>query len=157
MKLIYADPPYPGNEHRYDGPGVFHPALINYLEDTADGWALSTGSNNLVYVLGLAPPGVRVGAWVKPRASFKRGVDPAYAWEPIVFQSARRWDKEQQTVRDWHMASATMKGFFGAKPPSFTWWIMDLLGYSDGDEFVDMFPGSGLVTEAANNYQMTML
>ena len=34
----------------------------------------------------LCPSGVRIGALVKPFAVFKTGVNPAYAWEPVIFR-----------------------------------------------------------------------
>ena len=36
-----------------------------------------------------------------------------------------------------------MLGFIGAKPQAFNRWVSDLLGYVDGDELVDLFPGTG--------------
>ena len=40
------------------------------------------------------------------------------------------------------------KGWKGAKPMEFCWWIFDLLGMEPGDEFHDVFPGSGAVGKA---------
>ncbi len=57
-------------------------------------------------------------------------------------------------MRDWIEAPAiaesiTLKrGFTGAKPAAVTWWIFDWLNMEEGDEFVDLFPGSGAVGEA---------
>jgi len=37
-------------------------------------------------------------------------------------------------------------GFVGAKPPAWTRWVLDLLGYeADSDSVDDLFPGSGSV------------
>lgn len=41
-----------------------------------------------------------------------------------------------------------MRGFPGAKPARFCFWVFDWLNIEPGDEFVDMFPGSGAVQEA---------
>ena len=149
MKFIYADPPYPGMGGFYEGDReVFHPALLSYL-DTFDAWALSTSSTSLALVLPYAPAGARIGAWVKPFASFKKNVDPAYAWEPVLFQSARTASAEQDTIRDWTSANITLKrGVIGAKPEQFCFWMFDLLGATPDDEFIDLFPGSGAVTDA---------
>lgn len=47
-------------------------------------------------------------------------------------------------VRDWISCSATrMRGLPGAKPAMFNRWILELLGFQDGDEIVDLFPGTG--------------
>lgn len=94
----------------------------------------------------MAPDGCRVAAWVKPFASFKRGVSPAYAWEPVLFKPARGWSRDKPTVRDWHSANITMKkGLSGAKPESFCRWLFDLLGAEPGDALDDLFPGTGIV------------
>lgn len=103
-RFAYADPPYPGQARKHYGPDareVDHVLLLAYLE-TFDGWALSTSSPALRDVLALCPPGVRIGAWVKPFASFKRGVDPAYAWEPVIYRTARTWSRDQPTCRLGH-------------------------------------------------------
>ena len=38
---------------------------------------------------------------------------------------------------------AERRGLPGAKPSRFNRWIADLLGVGDGDEMVDLFPGTG--------------
>lgn len=40
----------------------------------------------------------------------------------------------------------------GTKPPEFARWIFDLLGAAPGDEFTDLFPGSGGITRAWTIY-----
>ena len=151
MKAAYADPPYPGYGGFYDGREVNHTLLIEWLDRDFDGWALSTASVTLREVLAVCPDDVRIGAWVKPFASFKPGVDPAYAWEPIIFKTARKWNRNQATVRDWVACGITLKrGFTGAKPDQVCYWLFDLLGLGPDDEFVDVFPGSGAVTQAWN-------
>lgn len=91
--MAYADPPYPGQarKHYRNDPShipaaeVDHAALIAQLcDEYPDGWALSTSSAALRDVLLLCPADVRVAAWVKPFAVFKPGVNPAYAWEPVI-------------------------------------------------------------------------
>ena len=37
------------------------------------------------------------------------------------------------------------KGLTGAKPERFCRWVANLLGYIDGDELVDVFPGTGIM------------
>jgi hypothetical protein len=36
------------------------------------------------------------------------------------------------------------KGFPGAKPERFCWWVMDLLGWKEGDQIDDLFPGTAV-------------
>lgn len=156
MRCAYADPPYPGGARRYpEGREVDHPALIKQLcTDFPDGWALSTGSVNLHYVLPLCPSTVRVGAWVKGWQAFRRGVNPTYAWEAVIFLGGRRiLARSRPTVRDWVFANATTRrGVVGAKPRAFCLWVFALLGLLPGDELVDLFPGSGAVMKAWEAY-----
>lgn len=125
---------------------VNHPLLVAHLcDEYPDGWALSTSSPSLQYVLSLCPDDVRVGAWVKPFAVFRPNVNPAYAWEPVVFRGGRQpRGRDEPTVRDWVSANITMqRGVPGAKPTAFVLWLLDLLGVDMGDTVDDVFPGAG--------------
>ena len=173
MRAAYADPPYPGQAKRHyaDDPRcaeVNHEILIGHLE-TYDGWALSTSSAALKKVLSVCPDDVRVGSWVKPFCSFKPNVNPAFAWEPVIFKQVRRRGRHERTVRDWISANITLKrGTHGAKPKTFWFWLFDLIAMNPEDEFYDLFPGSGLGMQvwehwrqrehgimSINQYQMT--
>ena len=153
MRVAYADPPYIGQAKKhYNSEEVDHKELIYHLMDY-DAWALSASSSSLQYLLSLCPLGVRIGVWVKPFCSFKKNVNPAYAWEPVIFKGARsvkeRGIYPQQTVRDWVSANITLrKGLSGAKPEAFCYWLFELLGMRSSDEFYDLFPGTGAVTRA---------
>lgn len=161
MKIIrYADPPYPGQaEKHYSHDSrcaeVDHGVLISELESTGDPWALSTSSTALSDVLAVAPADIRIAAWVKPFASFKPNVNPAYTWEPVLYRTPNRSGRDLITARD-HVitgdavsCSITLKrGLVGAKPEAFCFWLFDLLGAETDDQFVDMFPGTGGVTRA---------
>ena len=152
MRIAYADPPYLGQakkhySHDENCAEVNHRLLISYLE-TFDAWALSCSSPSLKEVLNLCPDDVRVAAWVKPFASFKPNVNPAYTWEPVIFKVPPR-PRTEPTVKDHVIASITLKrGLAGAKPYDFCVWLLQLLNVRGGDEFVDVFPGSGAVTVA---------
>lgn len=150
MRVVYADPPYPGMGHFYDGREVNHRLLIRYLCDDFDGWALSTASTTLQEVLRLCPTGVRIAAWCKSFASFKPGVSPAYTWEPVIFVPVDRpHDRGEPTVQDHLIEPITLRrGFTGAKPTRFARWIRCLLRATPDDELVDLFPGSGAVSRA---------
>ena len=159
MKFAYADPPYLGcsKKHYGDHPdhAVYdtlegHRALIDRLmTEYPDGWAISCTSGNLYDILPLCPVKPRIAAWVKPFASFKVNVNPAYAWEPVIFMGGRKRGRDQDTTRDWVAANITLrKGVSGAKPPQFCWWLFDLLGMEPEDEFHDLFPGSYSVSKA---------
>ena len=160
MRFAYADPPYIGQAQKHYGCAeVDHRELLCQLE-AYDGWALSLSSPTLKEILNLCPDGVRVGAWVKPFASFKANVNPGYAWEPVVFWGGRRLGRDIPTVVDWVSANITLEtGTHGAKPESFCFWIFQMLGMQLGDEFDDLFVGSGAVTNAWQRWcsQMVLL
>lgn len=154
MKVAYADPPYIGCANRYpEKTEVDHRELIARLE-TYDAWALSASSPSLKIILPMCPDDIRIAAWVKPFCSFKVGVFPAYAWEPVIFKGSRRPPRTEPTVRDWLAESMTLeKNMCGAKPPKFCYWIFNLLGMLPEDTFDDLFPGSGIVTKCWNEFR----
>src|SRR6266550_2819991 len=154
MRFAFADPPYIGQAQRHYGcPEIDHAALVQWLvTDYPDGWVLCLSSPTLfqiAHLIGVASTEAwrdcRVGAWVKPFASFKPGVNPAYAWEPVIWRGGRKRERTEDTVRDWVSASITLKkGLAGAKPPKFCDWVFDLLGATDEDELDNLFPGTGV-------------
>lgn len=155
MRVAYADPPYPGQARKHYGLEVHevnHDLLLPHLMEF-DAWALSTSSVALPTILPLCPGGVRIGAWVKSFAVFKPGINPAYAWEPVIFYGGRKRRKEEITRRDWIESPVTLqKGTVGAKPIRFCWWVFDFLNLLPTDEFHDLFPGSGAVTESWDHW-----
>jgi hypothetical protein len=170
VRFAYADPPYLGYGHKKNAEyhyGRLHPeakvydtlegqvALVERLvAEFPDGWALSLSSPSLKDILPACPRDCRVGAWVKPFCVFKPNVRPAYAWEPVIFRGGRKGDRRQATPRDWCSANITLgRQVPGAKPEAFCFWVFNLLGMEPGDEFVDLFPGSGAVTLAWEAYK----
>jgi hypothetical protein len=155
LRFGYADPPYLGLAEKfygklhpeaaaYDKPEA-HAQLIGRLcDEFGDGWAMSLHAPALRQILPMCPADVRVMAWVKPFAAFKVGVGVAYAWEPVIVRGGRRRTREQATVRDWCAVPITLRrGFVGAKPEGFCEWLCEVLNVQEGDELVDVFPGSG--------------
>jgi hypothetical protein len=167
VRVAYADPPYPGKAARHyrkhpDYAGeVDHVALVCRLNDEyPDGWALSTASTTLRYVLNICPPDVRIGAWVKPYASSRPGVMPVYAWEPLIWRGGRKPKQREGWVRDWVSGNPTRDStqfgpvkVAGAKPEVFCFWLFQVLGMRRGDTLIDIFPGSGAVTQAWEKWQ----
>jgi hypothetical protein len=167
--VAYADPPYIGqaaahykNHPDYAGE-VDHAALPTRLsEDFPDGWALSCHVPSLRTLLALCPDDVRVGAWVKPWASFKPGVGIKHAWEPVLWRGGRKRGKRDGFTRDWVSANAVMRDepgtghTKGKKPETFSFWLFQLMNLQPGDEFVDLFPGSGGVMRAWEKWQRHM-
>lgn len=161
-RLAYADPPYPGQAGRYaNGREVNHELLVAHLREF-DGWALSTSAAALLDVWKLAPE-ARCAAWLKTYAS-NGWSRVRWSWEPVLFVTDRKglkpgersdvWDglvcapnaAENLSGNAW--AGVDGKGG-GSKPYEFVQWVLRLLDYEDGDELVDIFPGSGSVTRHA--------
>jgi hypothetical protein len=158
LRVAYADPPYPGCAHLYrDHPDyageVDHRVLVRRLQSEYDGWCLHTSSTALPDLLplvsGLAGA-VRIMAWVKPFAAFKKNVSVAYAWEPVLVRACRKpVVKRGMTYRDWIAEPITLqRGLIGAKPEAVCRWLFEVMGCEPDDELVDLFPGSGAVTRA---------
>lgn len=158
MKFAYADPPYLGCSKRYysDHPdhAVYdtvegHKNLIDRLyRDYPDGWALSMTSGNLKKLAQFLPEEARIASWQKPFAVFKPNVNPAYTWEPVVFVTTRKRTRKENTVKDHLACSITLKkGLTGAKPKQFCEWILQLLGFQDGDMIDELFPGTAPLTK----------
>lgn len=169
MRLAYADPPYPGQSKRHYGEHKDYAGEVDHTElarqlRAYDGWILHTSSPALFYVQqALADAGdlpmdpssfktdsYRVMAWVKPFAAFKRNVPVAYAWEPVLVKPCRKQIVAGRCVmRDFISCPMTMKrGLTGAKPDAVCRWLFEVVGADQTDELVDMYPGSGAVRRA---------
>jgi len=163
MRFAYADPPYVGQAKRhYQCAEVDHGELITrLLVEFPDGWALSASSPSLRTILNFCPADVRVAVWCKSFCAFKRGVRPAYAWEPVIFRGGRNpcnghkavipaKNGKQTTPKDFIVEPITLqKGLVGAKPERVCLWILSLLNVQFDDEVIDLFPGTGVMTRVA--------
>jgi len=163
VKFAYADPPYLGcgklyAEHHpdavvWDDPASHRDLIARLVSDFPDGWLMSLSSPSLKTILPMCPDDCRVSAWVKPFAVFKPNVGVAYAWEPVIWRGGRKRTREQDTVRDWVSANITLRrGLTGAKPRDFCRWIFEILNIQPGDDFVDLFPGTGAVMDAFRDW-----
>lgn len=164
MRIGYADPPYPGQSKLYkDHPDyageVDHADLIEKLYNEFDGFVLHTASTTLRYVLPYLAPETRVMSWVKGFAAFKKNVSVAYAWEPVIIHCARKpVVSKRLTMRDWIESPITLKrGLCGAKPEKVCQWAFEMVGMRPDDELVDLFPGTGAVTKAFENWRKLFL
>lgn len=164
MKIAYADPPYLGMGKRmygklhdeaqvWDDPQA-HIDLMKSMDFEYDAWALSLTSTSLRILLPCAPDDVRVAAWVKPFAAWRPNHRVQYTWEPIIFKTERsKGGRGIPSVRDHISCNIAMKkGLQGAKPDGFNDYILNLLGYEEGDEFVDLFPGTGGMQRAIDRF-----
>jgi len=157
--IAYADPPYPGlarkyyeDEGNYEGE-VNHKRLLEQLA-TFDGWALSTSSRALRDILPMCPSDVRVCAWVKPIVASPRTFGLHSTWEPLIVKQARL---QRPGVRDWLLCQPARFGgdLIGRKPIGFCAFLFQALGAAPGDDFTDMFPGTGIVTSAWREFSST--
>lgn len=161
MKVAYADPPYLKQAQKlysdadFDRIERWEQLIHDLCQHWPDGWAMSLSSTSLRQILPLCPEDVRIAAWVKPFASFKPGVNPGYAWEPVIWRGGRkRRARTEWTVPDFVSARiAFEKGLPGAKPEEFCWWLFGLLGLRAGDDLVDIFPGTGIVGRTFEAFQ----
>lgn len=163
MKLVYADPPYPGQAKRHysNDPSGITPEevdsaeLLMNLVEQYDGFALSTSAPGLFIIAEALPRGyfiknkIRTAPWVKPWSHFRPWVDVQYAHEYVLFKSARV-KGQRPSIRDFLVCNPTrQKGTHGAKPDAFCDWVLDLLGYDPArDTIADLFPGSGAFTRS---------
>lgn len=151
LRLAYADPPYPGRAHLYENHPDFagevdHLALVERLKDY-DGWALSTNAESLHWLLPLCPE-ARVLAWVKHTVTV--------SWEPVLVVPARK----PEGVRDWIQVEPDSYQWrakpdsyvIGQKPATFCKWVFAWLGAEAVDSLDDLFPGSGNVAQAWDDW-----
>lgn len=179
-KLAIADPPYLGRANRWYGDGCgdgygqgkadnhpeaslwdlveTHWQLIDRLENEFDGWAIALSVHSLSQYLQKIETdsrnGIRVMVWHKPSSSPSGSRVGSY-WEPVIVRvpaTRKGWTKGKST-KDVLSANPPRNGFVGAKPIEWTHWILDVLGYQEGDEVFDLFNGSGAVTEAIQQYK----
>jgi hypothetical protein len=184
MRFGFADPVYLGcarlypehpNSRIWNDPATHH-ALIDVLSVAyPDGWALCLSTPSLRTLLPMCPADVRIGSWVKTFCAFKKGVRPAYAWEPVIFRGGRNKNHpppekggKQTTPKDFLLDDTAerapwddtaspafagpitlKKGLTGAKSEKFCEWVLDLLNVLPGDEVVDLYPGTGVMGRVA--------
>jgi hypothetical protein len=158
--MAYADPPYFGMGKKMYGKlhpeaaiwddAKSHIDLMHSLDEEYDAWAFSLTTTSLRILLPESPEGTRVAAWVKPFAAWRPNHRVQYTWEPIIFKTERsKGGRGIPSVRDHISCNIAMKkGLQGAKPDGFNDYILNLLGYEEGDEFVDLFPGTNGMQEA---------
>lgn len=170
MKFGYADPPYLGRCGRYghrhrlwgcfDRPATQRRVVRHLIENYPEAWAFSCSASSLADILPAARGVARVGAWVKPFWGFKPGVAPSYAWEPIIFGGGRRRARTDYGPPDYVVANPSLTAhgkqiaqtdpdaILGRKPAPFWRWLFAALNLEPGDEFHDLFPGTGAGGEA---------
>jgi hypothetical protein len=185
MKIAIADPPYLGRAVRWygvggcgDGHGLgqadqhpdaalwddpeTHKKLVRDLNNNYDAWAIAMSVHSLSTYLQVVETdsrnGIRVAVWHKPSA-YPSGSRIANNWEPVLFSipKERRARNTGPSVKDVFTAPPLRSNFVGAKPPSWTEWVLEVLGYQTGDEVNDLFAGSGAVTRAVESIESRLI
>lgn len=146
--------PAPADFHpeanKWDDLGAHRQLMLDLIENY-DGWAIATTPDGLGAYSPL-PISARIMSWVRPNA-MPGGSRLMSRWEPVIVfaPAARRARGTGMHVSDVLVAAAPRIGFAGAKPPEWTRWVLDSLGYAPGaDTVTDVFPGSGSVEVAAD-------
>lgn len=127
-----------------------HRALLEQLLASYDGWAIATSLDGLDAYRPL-PPGARTMIWRK-LTSTRGGGRIANTMEAvIVYPHHTRRGRPREAlgqVSDFLQCEPPARSrFAGAKPPRWTRWVLDALGYDpETDTVDDLFPGSGYVT-----------
>ena len=140
---------YHPDAHLWDNPAT-HQDLVNRLITEYDGWAIAMAHDNLRDYLPMIPRSVpiRIGIWTRPQ-QMPSGARVLNVYEPVVVRipEGRRASKGCTVFpRDSVTISRLNNGFPGAKPPAWTRWVLDMLGYDpETDTVDDLFKGSGSV------------
>ena len=175
-KLCIADPPYLGRAVRHYGIGgraygrgkgksdthpeahiwddpQTHKNMAKELLQNYDGFAIAMSVHNLSTYLDVieteSENGIRVCVWHKPNA-IPSGSRIMNYWEPVLIKvpNDRKGRGKGPTTKDIVTINSPRVGFSGSKPREWTEWVLDLLGYREGDIVDDLFHGSGAVTNA---------
>lgn len=126
-----------------------HRALLAHLVAEFDGWAIATTPDGLGAYHPL-PVSARIMAWHRQNA-MPGGHRLVSRWEPVIVfpPEGRRARTTGPRVSDVLTTAIPQLGFTGAKPPEWTRWVLDALGFDPAeDEVIDLFPGSGGVAAA---------
>lgn len=141
---------YHPDAHLWDDPAT-HQQMVDRLITEYDGWAIAMAHDNLRAYLPMIPASVpiRIGIWTKPQ-TMPSGARVLNCYEPVIVRIPEgRRASTGQTVfpRDSVTISRLNNGFPGAKPPAWTRWVLDMLGYDpETDTVDDLFHGSGAVS-----------
>jgi hypothetical protein len=94
---------------------------------------------------------VRLGSWYRYGRP-TRARRPRPSWEAVLYVTARDapWLDAGEDGLVYGVAPRTTdpRRVIGAKPPPFAYWMFGLLGALPGDDFHDLFPGSGGISRA---------
>ena len=129
-----------------------HEELVHQLIDNYDGWVIAMAHDNLRDYLPMIPTRipVKVVIWNKPQ-SMPGGGRVQNVYEPAIVripEGRRSSSGVGLQTKDLVTISRINNGFPGAKPPSWTRWVLEVMGYDPASDTVDdLFSGSGAVSD----------
>lgn len=133
--------------HLWDDP-AHHRALLESLMMVYDGWAIATSPDG-IHAYDPLPAACRTLVWVRPNAN-PGSHHILTTWEAVILYppAGRRSNRNGAgVVRDVLTCNVPRGGFSGTKPPEWTAWVLKAMSYRPGDTVVDLFGGSGAVTD----------
>jgi len=135
--------------HLWDNPET-HKQMVLQLCQDYDGWAIAMLPTNLRHYLHWVPERTRICVWHDPRV-MPTGSHPRRRWEPVLVYvpaGRRRVVDVETPVPDVLTCPHPSGSFAGSKPPAWTRWVLDMLGYDPEQDTVDdLFKGSGAVAQ----------
>ena len=135
--------------HIWDRPET-HENMVDELVANYDGWAIAMLPVNLFHYIQWVPSSTRIAVWHDPNV-MPTGSHPRRRWEAVLVSvpiGRKRINDVQTHVGDVLTVSHGSGSFAGAKPPAWTRWVLDMLGYdSELDTVDDLFEGSGAVAK----------
>lgn len=132
-----------------------HEELVKKLIADYDGWAIAMAHDNLRDYLPMIPKivPIRIGIWNKTQP-MPSGARVMNVYEPVIVRIPEgRRTANGQTIfpRDSVTIARINNGFPGSKPPSWTRWVLDMMGFNQDEDTVDdLFHGSGSVGAEIN-------
>ena len=133
----------------WDDPAT-HRDLVADLVADYDGWAIALAPDNLRHYLQWVPERTRVAVWHDPQV-MPTGSHPRRRWEPVLV-SVPAGRRRINDIPGPHVGDVLTephvngrRSFAGSKPPTWTRWVLSMLGYQDDDVVTDLFGGSGAV------------
>lgn len=176
-RFAYADPPYLGRGEYYrahhadamqwNDPEAHRRLIAKLVDEYPDGWVMSISEDSLRTILPMCPSDARVGSWLTASPRYAGNSNPVLKhFEPVIFVGGRSFSETGTRSKDYLITSpqrlpagnrafkmdkGAIRGgkiFLGQKPRAFCDWVITLLGARTGDQFDDLFPGTGAFTHA---------
>ena len=132
-----------------------HEEMVHALIENYDGWTIAMAHDNLRDYIPLIPKNVpiKIIIWHKTQ-NMPGGARVVNTYEPAIVRipdGRKSSNGVGLAVRDLATIPRINNGFPGAKPPAWTRWVLEVMGYDENTDTVDdLFPGSGAVQNELN-------